>query len=386
MRKSIKVIPLGGGSNIGASCYFLQVDNCNILLDCGRGISSGVIYGPGLNKLIETGLIESVSEIDALFVSHSHFDHIGYLDEFHSIAPNVPIYATFQSKAMAYHLLWDTGGNHDKNLNEVLKSRKEIIAERVLESIITVGFSQRIDFEKFSVTFYEAGHIPGAAMIYIETAKSKILYTGDFAKGKTPLANGYKIPKDLEVNTLIMCGVNAINPKNLYSHKDARVIKRYNKILQKEQVALRVCQLTKGLELANMIGNAMNDGGVPENNIYLDDDIWNLSERLSDMGVYAINKYCKRMKENNFDNGIYITEDSCLKGYFELVNVDFSLHSGYLELQELIKELKPDNVVLVHIGRHDQECNEHILEMDITDSVNRNIKFYYPENNEIYEI
>lgn len=377
---------MGGGNNIGASCYFLKVDDCNILLDCGCGISNGIPYGPGLNNLIETGLIDSVSEIDALLISHSHFDHIGYADEFHSIAPNVPIYATLQSKALAYHMLWDTGGIHSKFDNDILKKRKEIIIERVLESIKTIGFSQRIDLGKFAVTFFEAGHIPGAAMIYIETPERNILYTGDFAKEKTPLANGYKLPEGLAVDTLIMCSVNAKNPGNIYSNNETRIIKKYYSALKRERAALRVCQLTKGLELANMIGNAMSDGIIPRNNIYLDEEIWNLSERLSDMGVHSANEYCKRMNDNILDNGIYITENSWMRGYFNLINVNFSLHCSYLELQKIIKGLNPDNVVLVHVGRHDTEQNEHILEMDVNDYGKKNIKFYYPINNEIYEI
>ena len=35
--EEIMFVPLGGGDNIGASCYYLKLGRSNILLDCGKG-------------------------------------------------------------------------------------------------------------------------------------------------------------------------------------------------------------------------------------------------------------------------------------------------------------------------------------------------------------
>ena len=130
MKNTIKFIALGGGQEVGASCYYLNVDGCNIIFDCGRGVSGKLTYGPDLSCMIQAGMIDDISEIDALLISHSHYDHIGYLPEFRCIAPFVPIYATSQTKALAYYQIWDNENKYDNGCDSEKKACNEIIAEK----------------------------------------------------------------------------------------------------------------------------------------------------------------------------------------------------------------------------------------------------------------
>ena len=91
-------------------------------------------------------------------------------------------------------------------------------------------------------------------------------------------------------------------------------------------------------------------------------------------------------KISRFENGIYITESNILNGYFNTIDVDFSLHATYPELKELIKRVNPKTALVVHVGKRDKFSNGHILEMDVMDETFENITFLYPENNEIYSV
>jgi Cft2 family RNA processing exonuclease len=65
----IKLRVLGGGREVGRSCYQLDIDNYHFLLDCGISPKS-----KGLSAL---PIIPDVNSIDAIFVSHAHLDHTG---------------------------------------------------------------------------------------------------------------------------------------------------------------------------------------------------------------------------------------------------------------------------------------------------------------------
>lgn len=70
----MKFIALGAADSVGASCYFLQVDGLNFLLDCGKGfIGDGKKpYGPDFTSLIPR-MFASLSQLDAILISHGHF-------------------------------------------------------------------------------------------------------------------------------------------------------------------------------------------------------------------------------------------------------------------------------------------------------------------------
>ena len=70
------------------SCFLIQKDGKNILFDTGNGSASG---GQLQKRLKDLQL--SPSDIDYLFITHFHFDHIGGMTENDSAAfPNAEVY------------------------------------------------------------------------------------------------------------------------------------------------------------------------------------------------------------------------------------------------------------------------------------------------------
>ena len=78
-KDKIVFIPLGGGQNVGASCYYLKLGTSNILLDCGIGFEGDVTFAPTFYTLLSSNYLQSLSQISQIFISHAHFDHAGYL-------------------------------------------------------------------------------------------------------------------------------------------------------------------------------------------------------------------------------------------------------------------------------------------------------------------
>ena len=150
-------IPLGGGQRVGASCYYLKVGDANIILDAGIGIDDGLEFGPDCQFLIRTPFIQSITQINNIFISHAHMDHVGYLLKLMNQTSYAGVYMTEITKVLSEYQLYDRlfiGKSSDENTRPAARS--------LLERIATVSFMQTMDFGKYKVTFYPAGHIPGA--------------------------------------------------------------------------------------------------------------------------------------------------------------------------------------------------------------------------------
>lgn len=58
-----------------------------------------------------------------------------------------------------------------------------------------IRFNEPLETDHFQVTLYPAGHILGSAMIFIETNKESILYTGDYRTPPSPATEGFEAPE-----------------------------------------------------------------------------------------------------------------------------------------------------------------------------------------------
>ena len=94
MNKDICFMSLGGGQDVGASCYYLKLGNSNVILDAGIGFSQGMVYEPNLFSLLTSPFIQSLSQIDHIYISHAHMDHVGYLLQLMNNATQASVYIT----------------------------------------------------------------------------------------------------------------------------------------------------------------------------------------------------------------------------------------------------------------------------------------------------
>ena len=91
MNRDIFLMPLGGGQRVGASCYYLRLGDNNILLDAGIGFEEGVVFEPDLYSLLTSPFIQSMNQINQIFISHAHGDHVGYLFRLMKSAERPPV-------------------------------------------------------------------------------------------------------------------------------------------------------------------------------------------------------------------------------------------------------------------------------------------------------
>ncbi|MDE4542734.1 MBL fold metallo-hydrolase RNA specificity domain-containing protein [Thermoanaerobacterium sp. R66] len=180
----------GGASEVGASCYLVNIDGKNILLDCGIRMSSSK------DNLPDFQLIQENGGVDVILISHAHMDHIGALPIISRIYPDAKIYMTHAAKDLTRVLLYDSLKIMEREAE--IPAYAEIHVKEMLNRIIchTPGhtFSPFLDSD-LKVTFYSAGHIAGAASIYIVGNEGSFFYSGDFSRFRQNAIEGASIPK-----------------------------------------------------------------------------------------------------------------------------------------------------------------------------------------------
>ena len=161
----------GVGSVTGAS-YLLTTPKAKVLVDCGlfQGARSA-------EKLNFENFKYNPKEIDAVFVTHSHIDHIGRLPILIKHGFTGSIYSLPPTKELSEILLRDS-------LHFVKDEKKPLFQEADIEKVIkhwqTTEYDKKFSIKDIDVVLKNSGHILGSAMIEFSVLDKKILFSGDF--------------------------------------------------------------------------------------------------------------------------------------------------------------------------------------------------------------
>lgn len=383
MGPDIIFIPLGGGQRVGASCYYLRIGEASILLDAGIGMEDGMESGPDFHFLLTSPFVQSMNQISQIFISHAHADHVGYLLKLMKQTGHASVYMTQITKILAEYQLYDRLFIGSRNRDEDAR----LAAKSLLEKVATVSFMQTMDFGTYKVTFFPAGHIPGAMMVLFEAGRRKILYTGDYSLNQTALTSGCMIPENLRPDTVILCGLHARHPE--YSRKTDTLFHKADRVLrfveQSGQSALcQIPQLSKGIEFLKVL-NEWNTTGIC---IYLDRSVMRMVAKMEQLSVPVLSPYNKLMEaEAPLEPHIYLTagySGMYSRGYKKF-RIDFSLHEDFQEMKTFLKKVNPKQAVVVHCAQP-RSAADITIEQEMMYDGECRTQFIFAEDREIYKI
>ena len=153
MSRRLTINILRGGNQIGGNLIQVTCDSTSILLDAGETLEGDHCIPPKAACLVAPG------GYDAIFLSHTHRDHMGLADQAH---PSIPLYMG----GRAYEIL--------KAANAYL-GRNFPIPAGFLES------GRPIRVGALTVTPYLCDHSAfDSYMLLVEGGGQSLLYTGDF--------------------------------------------------------------------------------------------------------------------------------------------------------------------------------------------------------------
>lgn len=192
---------LGANRQVTGSRYMLEVSGKQIFIDCGmfqerefqcRNWEPSPIPPP---------------EIDALLLTHAHLDHCGLIPRLVREGYRGPIYCTAPTEPLARIVIQDSAeiqaedaaykkkrhareGRCGKHPEEVLYTEAD--AELSMSLFRGVPYRQSVQVtDDLSVTFHDAGHILGSAMLELVARENgrqlKLLFSGDIGQWNKPI-------------------------------------------------------------------------------------------------------------------------------------------------------------------------------------------------------
>jgi metallo-beta-lactamase family protein len=207
---AIKLTFHGAAGCVTGSCARLETGSATILIDCG------MFQGPKtLKELNYRPFPFSAQDVDAVLLTHAHIDHSGLLPKLMRAGYDGPIFATAATRDLCAVMLPDAGGIQEAEVDH-LNRRNQHRGRPLVDPIYTkrdgvrvVRQFERVKLdERFEVapgvhaTYYEAGHILGAASIAIEVQTDdgpmSLLFSGDLGPGGRDYAGDPQGPSGVD--------------------------------------------------------------------------------------------------------------------------------------------------------------------------------------------
>lgn len=192
-----KLTPIGGIGEIGMNMFAFEHEGHTMFIDCG------VLFPPfqylGVEAIVTDyeALLDKYKNIDAIFITHGHEDHVGGLPHlFQRCKPK--LYATPYA-------------------SEVIRFRvANILGSKFKTEITDVKYGTKLKEGPFTVEYIQVDHsIPDASALFITIKGLRILYVTDFrfngANKRSFLSKIHEIKKTGKIDLLLSDSTNADN-------------------------------------------------------------------------------------------------------------------------------------------------------------------------------
>ncbi|ALG84602.1 ribonuclease J [Gordonia phthalatica] len=165
----LRVVALGGISEIGRNMTVFEYDGKLLIVDCGVLFPEDA--QPGVDLILpDFGYIEDrVKDIEAVVLTHGHEDHIGAVPFLLKLRNDIPIVGSRFTLALV-----------------AAKCREH----RLRPKLIQVMEGDRQNYGDFDCEFFAVNHsIPDALAVAMRTPAGLVLHTGDIKLDQLPLDN-----------------------------------------------------------------------------------------------------------------------------------------------------------------------------------------------------
>ncbi|MGI9541722.1 MAG: MBL fold metallo-hydrolase RNA specificity domain-containing protein [Cyclobacteriaceae bacterium] len=275
----VRVKFLGAAKSVTGSKYLLEIDDFKLIIDCG------LFQGKKeLRRRNWDDLPQNSDDIDAMVITHSHIDHIGYLPRLIKQGFNGPIYCTSATKDLMEIMLKDSAKIQEEEA--AFAKRKGYSkhkdpqplygtedAEAALLNLKACDYDKNVNVHHtIGVKFYNAGHILGSTLVEVtlhgNEQDKKIVFSGDLGRYDQPVLRDPEVIEEADILFVESTYGNKKNPPVSPKDSLAEVVN--------ETVANGGCLLIPAFALGRTqlliyyLKQLLEEGKIPDLPVFID--------------------------------------------------------------------------------------------------------------------
>ena len=279
----MKISFFGAAQNVTGSNYLLDINGSRVLVDCGY------YQERDFRSRNHDDFKYNPVDIDAVLLTHAHLDHSGLLPKLVKHGFKGKIFCTEATADIAKIIMYDSAHIQEEDIKHKKKRhakqnktspypyeaiyRQEDV-DATAELLRTVKYGEEMQIvDGLKCTFNDAGHILGAAMLYLtmqEGDKTRtMIFSGDMGRPETPiLCDPTKFEKADYVVIESTYGNRVHKPNKDIPETLARIINQAHK--SGGNVVVPSFAVERSQELLFHMHNLLQAGRIPKLQVYLD--------------------------------------------------------------------------------------------------------------------
>jgi Cft2 family RNA processing exonuclease len=291
---------LGGSDEVGASCILLELGGQRILVDAGIRVSPKARDGlPG--ELLPDLSPLNVGKLDAVIITHAHADHIGAIPLVLGSLPDTPVYTTPATMSLMSVMFRDALRIMDSRLEAEgeLPTYDVLQVQRVENAARPTDLRQEFSINgAVNVTFYRAGHIPGAVSVFLQADEGTVLVSGDLSFSPMRATPEAEIPP-VKPDALIL---ETTYGGRLHANRRAeeqRLIDSVSRVIERGgRVLIPAFALGRAQEVALILDHAIQKKKLPAVPVYLDGMTRSITQVFERFPDYLSRELTKHLEDN----------------------------------------------------------------------------------------
>ncbi|MFN3595832.1 MAG: MBL fold metallo-hydrolase [Rubricoccaceae bacterium] len=198
----MRYLSLGDTEDIAASCHHLEIAGTGLVLDAGMDPDA-----EGFDALPPFELLRGLP-VDHVVVTHAHHDHLGALPVLLREVPHARIHMTPATMRLADVLLPASARLQKRRLREGAPGAAQVFDTETAEALTYLYEAHPLDTDfdlsgarataPLTARFYHAGHVLGAAGLYLEAEEDgrrrRVFYTSDTSLRPQSILPGAHLP------------------------------------------------------------------------------------------------------------------------------------------------------------------------------------------------